>query len=234
MVKTKYAHRNDALDYLPRRALTEYAKGQIIYQDRSDRLYLVALGRVKLSRVAANGSQALIRIVPPEGLFGEACLISADSAVVREQATALDRVQIMTWRRDEIQWNIEKQPRLGLALMEKLIASELEMQDRVQAMAVYKTPERVMLSLLQLAHTHGREMPDGASAIASFTHCLIAEHVGTSREIVSCQMSRLRKLGLVRYTRKQIAVYCDAMEELLCGYGITRKPAAPSTAAPRA
>jgi hypothetical protein len=49
---------------------------------------------------------------------------------------------------------------------------------------------------------------------------VIAEHVGTSREIVSAQMNRLRKLGIVRYSRKFIDVDCEAMERALLNGGL--------------
>jgi CRP-like cAMP-binding protein len=213
---------NDALSYLPRRPLVEYGQGEVIYTGKCEFLYLVTTGRVKVSSIACDGYEAVVKIVPPEGLFGESCLVTHE---VRERAQALDRVHVMSWSRDEIEQQIAKQPRLGLALMEELVASGLEMQARLQAMANCKTPERVMLSLLQLARELGTEAPDGALRMPALTHHLIAEHVGTSREIVSSQMSRLRLAGLIRYTRKEIAVYCDAMAEALRGQGVPVKKA---------
>lgn len=212
-----YQRRNDALNYLPRRPILEYSKGQVIFSSQSDSLYLVASGRVKVATVASDGCEAVLRIVPPEGLFGEAALVGHSGT---QRATALDRVQLMAWKRAEVEAQIEKEPRLGLALMEETIWAALEMEDRMQAMASCKTPQRVMLSLLQLARQLGEEQADGSIRMASLTHHVIAEHVGTSREIVSSQMSRLRRLGLVRYSRKDIAVYCDAMEETLRADGL--------------
>jgi len=210
-------HPNDALNYLPRRPLLEYPRGHVIYSGSSDALYLVASGRVKVSNVAMDGCEAILRIVPSEGLFGEACLIDHMGT---ERAVALERVQLMSWKRPEIEQQIEKEPRLGLALMEELILSSLEMEERMQAMATCKTPQRVMLSLVQLARRLGEPQSDGALRMAALTHHAIAEHVGTSREIVSSQMSRLRRLGLVKYSRKYIEVYCDAVEDSFRSEGL--------------
>jgi Mn-dependent DtxR family transcriptional regulator len=58
-------------------------------------------------------------------------------------------------------------------------------------------------------------MPDGSFRVASLTHHTISEFVGTSREIVTFQMNRLRRLGLVRYSRKHIDVYAQALRENL-------------------
>jgi hypothetical protein len=77
-----------------------------------------------------------------------------------------------------------------------------------------------MLSLIQLAGRLGQQQPDGAMRMAALTHHTIAEHVGTSREIVSSQMSRLRRLGLIVYSRRHIDVYCEAMEDALRSDGL--------------
>ena len=110
---------------------------------------------------------------------------------------------------------IEREPRLGIALSQYLVRQCLELQDRIESMAVHKTPERVMLALLQLASDLGTQAPDGAMRVASLTHHTIAEFVGTSREIVTFQMNRLRRMGLIRYSRKFIDVYSAAMRENL-------------------
>ena len=227
MIRT-YHHPNDALNYLPRRPLTEFAKGDIIYSGNSQNLYLVAAGRVKVTSVAPDGCEAVVQIVPPEGLFGSSALVNQQGG---ERAVALDKVQLMAWKRAEIEQQIEREPRLGLALMEELVIASLDMEERMQAMASYKTPQRVMLSLLQLARILGEKQPDGALRMASLTHSVIAEHVGTSREIVSSQMSRLRRLGLVRYTRKHIDVYYEAIEDTLRTDGTMLRSTQPLTMA---
>jgi CRP-like cAMP-binding protein len=223
-------HPHDALHYLPRRPLVEFPRGHVLYSGSSDALYLVASGRVKIASVAIDGSEAIIRIVPPEGLFGESCLIDHPGS---ERAVALDKVQLMAWKRLEIVQQIEREPRLGLALMEEMIVACLEMEERMQAMATCKTPQRVMLSLIQLARRMGETQPDGALRMPSLTHYTIAQHVGTSREIVSSQMSRLRRLGLVRYSRRHIDTYCDAVEEALRGQGVSFVSGSPPYAAAR-
>jgi hypothetical protein len=99
--------------YLPSKRLTEYAKESVIYSGSSGSLSLVASGRVKVSRVAADGYETTVRIVPREGLFGECSLINADGG---ERAVPLDWVKVMAWSRAEIEHQIEKTPGLGLAV----------------------------------------------------------------------------------------------------------------------
>ena len=163
-----------------------------------------------LSSRAIRGLRSLA--VPREGLFGECSLVDADG---QGRAIPLDRVEVMAWSRAEIQHQIEAVPRLGLALLEEFVMATHDLEDRVQAMATRKIPERVMLSLLQLQRTLGERLADGAMRMAGLTHMVIAEHVGTSREIVSAQMSRLRRLGMIRYSRRYIEIDCQAIEQAL-------------------
>jgi len=190
----------------------EYAKGSVIYSEKCGSLYLVAFGRVKVSRVLADGHETAVRIVPPGRLFGECSLINADAG---ECAISLDLVRVMAWSRSEIEHQIDTNSRLGLALLEEFALAVSEMQDRLQAMATRQTLERVMLSLLQLQRTLGVPQADGTMRMAALTQMVIAAHAGTTREIATTQMIRLRKLGMVRYSRKFIDVDCEAIEQAL-------------------
>ena len=222
------AHLNDALNYLPRKPLLEYPKGHVIYSGASNALYLSMSGRVKVATVGVDGSESVVRIVPPEGLFGESCLAQNPGT---ERAVALDPVQIMSWKPAEIEQQVEKEPALGLALMQVVIARCVELGERMQAMATCMTPQRVMLALLQLARGLGEPRPDGAIRMLSLTHHTLAEYVGTSREIVSSQMSSLRRRGLIQYSRQYIDVYCEAMEETLRSQGVIPRQAGTRAAA---
>jgi len=212
----------DPLTYLPRKAVQEFPKRRVIYsrEQPSESLYVVILGRVKITSVADEGFETIGRIISTEGLFGEAALVG--NAGRSESAVALDNVTLMAWTRQDIESQIEREPRLGIALAQYLVRQCIELQDRIESMAAHKTPERVMLSLVQLATSLGTAMPDGSTRIGSLTHHTIADYVGTSREIVTFQMNRLRRLGLLRYSRKSIDVYTTAMQEVLREQGVNQ------------
>ena len=223
-----FSGHEDPLTYLPRRPIQEFGKGRVIYSPEhpSDRLYLVVLGRVKVTTTAEDGCETIGRIVCPEGLFGEAALVGGRPS---EAAVALDSATVMSWTRSDIEQQIEREPQLGIALSQYLVRQCMALQDRIESMAVHKTPERVMVALLQLADMLGTAMPDGSIRIGSLTHHTIAEFVGTSREIVTFQMNRLKRLGLVRYSRRHIDIYTHGLKDALLQQGVVlpRMPAEP-------
>jgi CRP/FNR family cyclic AMP-dependent transcriptional regulator len=209
------------LTYLPQKSIQEYPKSRMIYdvEHPATGLYQVILGRVKVGTTSNDGGQAVARIVRNPGLFGESSLIGLLNRT--ESAMALDTVTLMSWSRNQIEQQVEREPRLGIALARYLVRQCLDSQDRIESMAIRKTPVRVMLALLQLASDLGAPMPDGSLHVASLTHHTIAEFVGTSREIVTFQMNRLRRMGLLRYSRKHIDVYAQALRENLRQEGIS-------------
>jgi CRP/FNR family transcriptional regulator, cyclic AMP receptor protein len=216
MIRSSVAsYPEDPLTYLPRKPVQEFARRRVIYdsQHPSDSLYVVMLGRIKIANTAEDGGQTIARIVCTEDLFGEACLIGDPRR--SESAVALDNVSVMSWTSAEIERHIDREPRLGLALSQYLVKTCIELQDRIESMAVYKTPERVILSLIQLAQALGTPTGEGGTRIAALTHNTIAEFVGTSREIVTFQLNRLRRLGMLRYSRKFMDIYTEALAGLL-------------------
>ncbi len=201
-------------------------KGTVIYGPDSpnQHLYVVIGGRVRITHASIGGGHTVGRIVRAEGLFGEAAL--GGWPAPSESAVAMDDVTMMSWTREEVERQIEREPRLGLALCQSLVRQGLELQKRIESMAVYKTPERVMLALLALAGDLGTEMPDGTVRIPSLTHHTLAEYVGTSREVVTFQMNRLRRLGLIGYSRQFIDVHPKPLREALkADSGAGAKPA---------
>lgn len=203
----------DLLSHLPRRPLQEFAKGTAIYtgEQMDDRLYVAITGYVKVIHTTEDGRQTLNLIIGPEGLFGESVLLAGTRP--HESAIAVDRASVMAWSRADIETQIERNPRLGVALLQYFAARSLGLEQRLQNMAAYKTSQRVMLAMIEFSETLGTAMQDGAERLPALTHQTIADYVGTSREIVSTEMNHLRRMGMVRYSRKFVDVYAGALRE---------------------
>ncbi len=205
----------DALMYLPRKGVTDYNRGDFIFDENkpSQALHLVVQGRVKVTIPLEDGIQTVVNIFNTDDFFGESALLG--SHVLAERALALDSVTLMSWTRAEIEDQIDRQPRLGVALMQMLVKRGLEYEERLQSFALDKTPERIIRALLRFADHLGAASEDGSLRIPPLTHQAISEYVGTSREIVTFQMNHLRQNGFLRYSRRGIQVYADALREHL-------------------
>jgi CRP/FNR family transcriptional regulator, cyclic AMP receptor protein len=207
--------RVDPLAYLPRKGLIEYRRNQIIFdQDqRSDGLHLVVQGRVRVSSPVDDGSLTVIDIYTANEFFGESGLLGLISR--GQTASALENTALMSWTTAEVEAQIERQPRLGMALVQIVVQRCLDFEERLQSFALEKTPARVVRSLLRFANRLGVPQEDGSLRIPPLTHQVLSEYVGTSREIVTFQMNHLRQQGYLSYSRKGINIHVGPLTEFL-------------------
>ena len=202
------------MELLPRRSPQEFPRASVIYSPQQPRanLYLVAAGRVKVSTAPGEG-ETVCRLVFKGGLFGEPALLPLSDR--SDTAVALDAASLLSWTSAEIQEQVDLNPRLGVVLCQYMARQCFELADRMQSLALYNTPERVMLALADLAHRTGVELPDKSTRVEALTHQTLSEYLGTSREVVTFQLNRLRSLGLIRYSRRYMDLLLPKLEAAL-------------------
>jgi CRP/FNR family transcriptional regulator, cyclic AMP receptor protein len=205
----------DPLAHLPCSTIVEYKKGQMIYnQDQpSTSIYLVIDGKVKVCRLADDGHQVVVDIYQADEFFGESALLSL--AHRAEQATALENTKLMTWTTAEIEDIINKRPRLAIALLQILVQRSIDFGHRIESFSVDNIARRLARSLIRFSDRLGTADEDGSVRMVPFTHELLSQYVGTSREIVTHYMNQFRRQGYLKYSRKGIVLYRDAFKDWL-------------------
>jgi CRP-like cAMP-binding protein len=106
-------------------------------------------------------------------------------------------------------------PRLGIALLQLLAQRSLDFGNRLESFAVDNIARRLARSLVRFSERLGEENGDGSVLMMPFTHELLSQVVGTSREIVTHYMNQFRRQGYLQYSRKGISVYRDALRDWL-------------------
>jgi CRP-like cAMP-binding protein len=194
----------DALAYLPCSTVVEYKKGEMIYGHGSvcETLYLVLSGCVKVTRLSDHGGQLLFELYRTDEFFGEAGLLNLSNP--SEQAIAHQRSTLMSWQSADVEEIMRKQPRLAIALLQFFGQRSLVLAQRMESLFFDPIDARLARSLLRFAERLGTEQHDGQVLMEPLTHELLAQYVGTSREVVTCHMANLRRLGYVKYSRKAI------------------------------
>ena len=201
----------DPLAYLPCSNVLEYGKGEVIYshdQPHSD-LYLVLSGMVKVTRVSNQGSQLLVDLYGTDEFFGEAAFV--DSLQAFERATAHQHTTLMAWKATDVEDLIQKRPKLAIALLQAFGQRSLNLLQRLESLSADRIDKRLALSLIRFAERLGRPQEDGSIHMDPLTHDVLAQYVGTSRELITCHMAKFRKDGYLQYSRRSIVLYCDAL-----------------------
>jgi CRP/FNR family transcriptional regulator, cyclic AMP receptor protein len=205
----------DPLAHLPRTSILEYRRGQTIYspEQPSTSIYLVIGGKVKVSRLAGDGSEVVVDIYQPDDFFGESALLNLSRR--REQATAVESVRVMSWTSADIEDMIARRPLLAVALLQIFVQRTADFTQRIESFAVDNIPRRLARSLIRFSERLGSPQEDGSTRMPPFTHELISQYVGTSREIVTHYMNQFRRQGYIRYSRKGIILFRDSFQQWL-------------------
>jgi len=205
----------DPLAHLPCSTILEYKKGQTIYdQDQpSSSIYLVIGGKVKVCRIAEDGRQVVVDIYQADEFFGESAFLGKSNRA--ELAVALEGTKLMTWTTAEIEDISMRRPKLAVALMQLLVQRSVDFAERIESFSVDNIARRLARTLIRFSERLGLRSDDGSIQMIPFTHELLSQYVGTSREIVTHYMNLFRRQGYLRYSRKGILLYRDAMKEWL-------------------
>jgi CRP/FNR family transcriptional regulator, cyclic AMP receptor protein len=205
----------DPLAHLPCSTIVEFKKGQMVYnQDQpSSNIYLIIEGKIKVCRMADDGHQVVVDIYQPDEFFGESALLNLPHRC--EQATAMEGTKLMAWTTAEIEDIIMKRPRLSVALLQILVQRTIDFTHRIESFSVDNIARRLARSLIRFSERLGTTEEDGSVRMTPFTHELLSQYVGTSREIVTHYMNQFRRLGYLKYSRKGIVLYRDAFKDWL-------------------
>jgi len=204
----------DPLAYLPCSKIVECSRRRVLYgpENPSANLYLIIAGMVAIQRIAADGRPVLVDIYKTDELFGESALIGMCDT--HEQATALEDTKVMVWARHEVEELVERQPRLGIALLQWLTQRSTELTHRIESFSSEQIDQRLARSLIHLSQRFGQLLEDGSIRMMPITHELLSRYVGTSREVVTQRMNEFRRLRYVRYSRKEIVLYPEVLRKV--------------------
>jgi CRP/FNR family cyclic AMP-dependent transcriptional regulator len=203
----------DPLQYLPVSSILEVRKGKTIFghDQPCTRIYLIMEGKVKLTRVAFNGKPVILDIYQDNEFFGETALVGAGS----ELAIALQNSKLMTWTIAAIEDIAMRNPKLAIAFAQLLVQRSMDCCTRIESFAADSVARRLARALLHFSKRFGTETADGSVRMIPFTHELLSEYIGTTREIVTQYMNQFRRQKYLRYSREGIFLDRDAIQDAI-------------------
>ena len=179
----------------------EYPKGSVILfaADQGDSLYLVASGEVKVVLIGEDGREVVLSVMGEGNFFGEMALL--DDEPRSAHVIALQDARLLLLRREDFRSRLRASPDLAIALLRELSRRLRRADDRIGSLVLLDVGGRVADQLLQAADDEG-----GDIITRRLTHHLIGQMIGASRETVSRTMRDFVGRGLIRVTRREIAL----------------------------
>ena len=205
----------DVLEPLSEEELEEFSRrvpdthiepGRIFYapRDRSEALFLLKKGRVRIYRVTRDGRELTLAVVEAGTMFGEMALTAQRMREAYAEATEPSDICIL--KNADLERLVEGNPRVGMKII-RVLSERLRLcESRLEDITLKNVPARLASLILQLAATDGIMTPEGPRIPTHYTHRQLATMIGSSREAVTRAFTKLQRAGAVELRHRQIYV----------------------------
>ncbi len=165
-------------------------------------VYVLKEGRIKLSRMTAEGRFLTLDFLEPGDIFGE--IAPAENTRRNTMAEALEDSYVCEMNREAFATLLRAKPELALRVVEWMDQKRRRFEVRLDELLYRDVPTRLARLLLRLAEEHGTVSPDGIHVHLGLTHEELANLIATTRETVSKFMSEFRTRRLIDYDAREI------------------------------
>ena len=198
-----------------------FLRGETIFRkdDPSDSLYTLKEGLVKLVSRSEKGAGTILYILRPTDIFGELLLVEERRPF---NALAVTDVLVGVLSREDFIELLSALPRVRLNFIRILSRRLAQVEKGVTDFSHTRSYQRLAKVLLQICGEHGVETPGGVMLRLSLTHADLADMIGTTRETVTNQMNRFRRMGLVRAHGRRLVVNRRRMADYVRSEGVWR------------
>ncbi|OCA88055.1 Crp/Fnr family transcriptional regulator [Bacillus sp. FJAT-27225] len=170
-----------------------YKKGEIVYHagDKSDSLYIVHKGKVKIYRLSESGKEQLVRILNPGDFTGELALFS--EGIHESFAEAMLDTEACMISREDLQQYLLKYPKISLEILAEFSSRLEQSEKQTTRTATEKVETRIALFLAECledgARPHEFKLPMSRKDLASY--------LGTTPETISRKLAEFEDAGLI-------------------------------------
>ena len=181
-------------------------RGEVLFREGelAMALYLVEAGRMKLTQVAADGQEVILRYLAPGDAFAAVALFERSTYPVTAKAT--ERTRVRAWPREVLPDLIREHPRFEANLLRIVSSHTREALSRVRELATEPVAQRLARTILRLGHQIGRREPDGALSIERITQQEVADIAGASLYTVSRTLAGWEDQGIVETGRQRYRI----------------------------
>lgn len=171
-----------------------YKKGEVIYRqgEKSDSLYIVRKGKIRVYRLSESGKEQLMRLLNPGDFTGELALFRESTHEAYAQASCDTDICMIS--RNDLQTLLLKYPTISLRILSEF-SSRLEASEKqTTRFATEKVETRLALFLIEcLEQEEGRmefKLPISKKDLASY--------LGTTPETLSRRLTDFENAGYIK------------------------------------
>jgi len=191
------------LSFLAQRAVPRnYSAGQSVFAEGEacSGLYVVESGHVRIFKSSASGREQVLSIDGPGSSIAE--LPVFDGGNYPASVTAIDEAKLL-----DFQALCLAHPQVALKVL-RVVGSRLRrLVGIIEELSFTTVRHRLASFLLRLAQSEGNHSAAGVEITLPASNQELASHIGTVRELVSRNLSRLQAEGILQIDGRTVTIF---------------------------
>jgi len=167
-------------------------------------LYLVAAGKIRIFKLSAAGREQVLAVEGPGSSFAE--LPVFDGGSYPASASALEDTEVLFVSRKDFQNFCREHPEVALKVLAVVGARLRRLVGIIEDLSFTTVRQRLIGLILRLAEVEGTTSKSGIRVELTKSHQDLAAELGTVRELVSRNLSRLQAEGFLEVDGRKILV----------------------------
>lgn len=167
-------------------------------------LYIVVSGRVRIFKTAVNGREQVLTVEGPGASVAE--LPVFDGGPYPASGSALEKTELLFISRADLRAICLEKPEVSLKMLQVVGGRLRRLVGIIEELSFTTVRHRLISWLLRQAGTEGRPGGRGTVFTLNASHQELAAQIGTVRELVSRNLSRLQAQSLIEMTGRQITI----------------------------
>jgi CRP/FNR family transcriptional regulator len=196
------------LNFLAARAVPRHCEaGKIIFSEGEPcaGLYVIESGAVKVFKVSPGGREQVLTIEGAGGSLAE--LPVFDGGAYPASAATLSESSLLLVRKRDFQALCLEHLEVALKVL-KVVGSRLrKLVGIIEELSFTTVRHRLAALLLRLAERKGKRTARGVELTLRASNQELAAHIGTVRELVSRNLSRLQAKGILKLDGKKVVIH---------------------------
>ena len=184
----------------------KYAAGELIFGegDPCAGLYVVQSGNVRIFKSSASGREQVLSIDGPGSSIAE--LPVFDGGNYPASAQAVSDSTLLFFSRQDFQSLCLQHPQVALKVLQVIGGRLRRLVGIIEELSFSTVRHRLASFLLRLAQKEGKRTPEGVEIIMPVSNQELASQIGTVRELVSRNLSRLQAEGMIKIDGRSVIV----------------------------
>ena len=195
------------LRYLSERAVPRhFAPGELVFSegDACTGLFVVESGKIRIFKSSPSGREQVLAVEGPPSSVAE--LPVFDGGKFPASAAAIEPSTLLFISKQDFHSLCLVHPQVALKVL-RVVGRRLRgLVGIIEELSFTTVRARLISLLLRLARQQGRKTDQGTEITLPSSNQEVATHIGTVRELVSRNMSRLQAEGLIRIDGRNVTI----------------------------